>query len=174
MQRVFPEGGMPVGKGLRSAKETEERILADWKEEYADLVKAAGKARKKAYAPYSGFKVGAALLTEDGTVIKGCNVENASYPVGICAERNAFSHAIYKGYQKFSALAIAGAPAEKNGSDFCAPCGMCRQFIREFCSPDFPVILAKCDENGEILEKRVLPLEELLPESFGPENLIKK
>lgn len=142
-----------------------------WKKEYDALVTEALGARKKAYAPYSRFQVGAALLAEDGTVFTGCNVENASYPVGICAERNAFAHAVCEGHTKFAALAIVGAPAEKNGSDFCAPCGMCRQFIREFCGPDFPVILPKCDEEGKISEKNVFTLEELLPESFGPENL---
>ena len=143
-----------------------------WKEEYDELVKKALEARKKAYAPYSHFQVGAALLAEDGTVFTGCNVENASYPVGICAERNAFSHAVCEGHTTFVALAIVGAPSEKNGSDLCAPCGMCRQFIREFCRGDFPVLLPKCGEDGELLEKNIYTLEELLPESFGPENLI--
>ena len=143
-----------------------------WKEEYDELVKKALEARKKAYAPYSHFQVGAALLAEDGTVFTGCNVENASYPVGICAERTAFSHAVCEGHTTFAALAIVGAPSEKNGSDLCAPCGMCRQFIREFCRGDFPVLLPKCGEDGELLEKNIYTLEELLPESFGPENLI--
>ena len=142
-----------------------------WKEEYDELVKKALEARKKAYAPYSHFQVGAALLAEDGTVFTGCNVENASYPVGICAERNAFSHAVCEGHTTFAALAIVGAPEERKGSDICAPCGMCRQFIREFCKEDFPVILAKISEDGEITESKVYVLFELLPESFGPENL---
>ena len=139
--------------------------------EYEELLRASLEARMHSYAPYSHFAVGAALLCEDGTVIKGCNVENASYPVGICAERNAMSHAVFEGRTKFKAIAITGGPAGKAAADFCAPCGMCRQFMREFCGKDFEIVLAKCNEAGEITETRIHTMEEILPDSFGPENL---
>ena len=143
----------------------------EWLPEYEKLVSTAISMRKRSYAPYSHYCVGAALLSEDGTVFTGCNVENASYPVGICAERTAISKAVSEGHKKFKALAIAGALSKSNGSDFCAPCGMCRQFIREFCSEDFPIILAKADDSAEIKEHKIYELKELLPDSFGPENL---
>ncbi len=135
-----------------------------------ELANIAIEMRKKSYAPYSHFAVGAALIAADGTVITGCNIENAAYPVGICAERTAFSKAVSEGYTKFKALAIAGAPDSVEGSDFCPPCGMCRQAMREFCDSDFPVVLVKKGENEEP-QIKIMTLEELLPESFGPDNL---
>lgn len=122
------------------------------------LVNAARQARSQAYAPYSNFAVGAALLTADGTIHQGCNVENASYPVGICAERTAMSRAVADGHREFVAIAIV----TENGS---SPCGMCRQFMNEF-APDLIVLLADSETiTGEFT------LEELLPHAFGPENL---
>lgn len=147
------------------------RNAAEWLPRYDELVKAAWEARKAAYAPYSRFAVGAALLLPDGRVYTGCNVENAAYPVGLCAERTAFAKAVSEGERTFSALAVIGAPTDKAGSDFCPPCGMCRQFLREFCPPDFPVLLAVTDENGMIRERKLLTLSDLLPDSFGPDNL---
>ena len=114
----------------------------------------------RAYCPYSRFPVGAALECEDGTVYTGCNVENASYPAGICAERNAVSHAVAEGHRRFRRIVIAG-----RGKDFCAPCGICRQVLREF-SPEIEVICL----NGSG-EAEAFTLPDLLPHSFGPENL---
>lgn len=114
----------------------------------------------RAYAPYSHFPVGAALECADGTVITGCNVENASYPAGICAERNAVSHAVAEGHREFRRIVIAG-----RGEDFCVPCGICRQVLREF-APDLEIICL----NGAG-EERTFTLPQLLPHSFGPEHL---
>lgn len=139
-------------------------------EEYRKLADNAITARKNSYCPYSNYAVGAALLTEDGRVFTGCNIENASYPVGVCAERVAFGKAVSEGYRKFKAIAIAGATADKPGSDFCSPCGMCRQFIREFYDGDFTIILVKSDGKGSVKYK-LYSVEGILPDSFGPENL---
>ncbi len=102
---------------------------------YNTLLRKAEETRKNAYCIYSGFAVGAALLTESGEIYTGCNIENASYPVGICAERVAFAKAVSDGYQNFKAIAIVG------GETSCPPCGMCRQFMSEFCKDDFEIIL---------------------------------
>jgi len=132
------------------------------------LVSAAQEARERAYAPYSHYKVGAALLSADGETYLGCNIENASYPVTMCAERCALFTAAAQGVRAFTAIAVvAGHENEGTGAAWPSPCGMCRQALREFADPgSFFVILAKSPE-----EYRVLTLEELLPESFGPENL---
>lgn len=141
------------------------------KESCIELANIAIEMRKKSYAPYSHFTVGAALVATDGTVFTGCNIENAAYPVGICAERTAISKAVSEGYKNFSALAIAGAPESKEGSDLCPPCGMCRQAIREFCDGDFPIILVNTGEKETETQIKIMTLSELLPESFGPDNL---
>ena len=109
----------------------------------------------RAYVPYSRFPVGAALECADGTVYTGCNVENAVYPAGICAERNAIFHAVAEGHTDFVRIAIAG-----RSGDFCYPCGICRQVMREF-APELEVICL----NGKG-EELALPLRELLPHSF--------
>ena len=114
----------------------------------------------RAYVPYSHFPVGAALECDDGTVFTGCNVENASYPAGICAERNAIAHAVAEGHTAFRRIVIAG-----RGKDFCVPCGICRQVMREF-APDLEILCL----NGAG-EERTFTLSELLPHSFGPEHL---
>lgn len=117
---------------------------------------------ERAYVPYSHFPVGAALECKDGTVFTGCNVENASYPAGICAERNAIAHAVAEGRRQFRRIVIAG-----KGVDFCVPCGICRQVMREFADPErFLVIVAK-----SVDEYREYTLAQLLPESFGPDML---
>lgn len=134
---------------------------------YEELVEKALEARNYAYAPYSKFKVGAALLCADGTIYKGCNVENASYPATNCAERTAIFHAVSEGQTEFEAIAIVGGHADAKEVAFCAPCGVCRQVMREFCDPkNFEIILAKSSSDY-----KVYTLEELLPMSFGPENL---
>lgn len=130
------------------------------------LVELAKKAREYAYAPYSRFKVGAALLTRNGKVYTGCNVENASFGAANCAERTAFFKAVSEGEHSFSAIAIVGASAENETKETCAPCGICRQVMREFCDGDFKIFLE--DGNGGITD---YTLAKLLPESFGPENL---
>lgn len=141
------------------------------------LMKLAVKARQFSYSPYSSFRVGAALLCEDGSVYTGCNVENAAFTPGICAERTAFAKAVSEGKRKFLAIAVAGGPGgagnpdERDGADgslaFTAPCGVCRQVMREFCDPDsFRIVLGVL---GEGLQSYYL--RELLPFSFGPDNL---
>lgn len=134
---------------------------------YEELIDMALEARKLAYAPYSKFKVGAALLGKNGVVYKGCNVENASYPATNCAERTAFYSAVSEGIKEFEAIAIVGGSVNGVELDYCAPCGICRQVMREFCEPKkFEIILAKTRTDY-----KVYTLEELLPMSFGPENL---
>ena len=131
------------------------------------LAQAALQARETAYAPYSGFSVGAALLTADGKIYAGCNVENAAYSPGNCAERTAFFKAISDGYREFQAIAVAGGKAGEPPSEFCPPCGVCRQVMMEFCDPSrFRVILV--GKGGEI---KSFFLQELLPFGFGPASL---
>ena len=122
---------------------------------FQELTELALQARERAYVPYSHFAVGAALLCKDGTVYQGCNIENAAYPATNCAERTAF----------FAAIAVAGGPAGEAPAAFCPPCGVCRQVMREFCGADFTIVLS---DGGKI---QAYTLEELLPCSFGPENL---
>lgn len=134
---------------------------------YEELIEIALGAREGAYAPYSKFKVGAALLGNSGVVYRGCNIENASYPAGNCAERTAFFTAKAMGEKGFQAIVIIGGKEEAEEFTFCSPCGICRQVMREFCNPaTFEVVLAK-----STTEYKVYTLEELLPMSFGPENL---
>ena len=114
----------------------------------------------KAYCPYSNFPVGAALECMDGTVFTGCNVENAVFPAGTCAERNAIFHAVSEGHTAFRRIVVAGKSA-----DFCVPCGVCRQVMREF-APNLEIICL----NGAG-EEQTFTLEQLLPHSFGPEYL---
>ena len=129
-----------------------------------ELMHAALEARKMAYAPYSGFYVGAALLTADGRVYTGCNIENASYSPTNCAERTAFFKAVSEGVRDFAAIAIVGGKKETDGG-FCAPCGVCRQVMAEFCDADFRVIL------GDASGVQAFTLAELLPASFSKSNL---
>lgn len=126
-----------------------------------ELVKKAKEAAESAYSPYSGFTVGAALLGKNGKVYLGCNIESASYSPTNCAERTAFFKAVSEGEREFSKIAIVGGK-ELDFADFCPPCGVCRQVMKEFCGEDFTVILGK---NGE--DVKVLTLGELLPYGFG-------
>ena len=131
------------------------------------LIAAAMDSLKNSYAPYSNYNVAAAVLMDSGNIYTGVNVENASYPNGICAERNAIFTAVAAGERKALAIAIVGG---KNGevTDYCTPCGMCRQTLREFCEPaDMIVVSARSQDDY-----RWMTLEELLPESFGPEDLL--
>lgn len=134
-----------------------------------ELILEAKKARERAYAPYSKHYVGAALLTKDGKVYHGCNIENAAYGPTNCAERTAFFKAIYDGERDFVKIAIVGGMEGTDGNDTCAPCGVCRQVMMEFCNPEtFKVILA----NG-IEAPLEYSLKEMLPLGFGPSNLCK-
>ena len=130
------------------------------------LIRKALEARNMAYTPYSKYNVGAALLTADGKIYSGCNIENASYSVTNCAERTAFFKAVSEGEHNFKAIAIVGGKGE-NPTDFAWPCGVCRQVMREFCDPEtFRVITAISEE--QFIDKT---LKEMLPDSFGPNNL---
>lgn len=130
--------------------------------ENKELVMEALKARKQSYCPYSGFAVGAALLCEDGTVFRGCNIENAAYSATNCAERTAIFRAVSEGNMRFRAIAIVGGPKESEPEDFCPPCGVCRQVMTEFCDPEtFRIVLM--NGTGEIREYL---LKELLPLGF--------
>lgn len=132
-----------------------------------ELIRSALEARKKAYAPYSGYMVGAAVLTADLRIYTGCNIENASYTPSICAERTAISKAVSEGGRKLLAVAVAGSPKGDLVTQYAYPCGVCRQVMREFADPEkMIVIVAKSQE-----EYQVHTLAQLLPESFGPENL---
>lgn len=129
-----------------------------------ELVILAEEAMARAYAPYSGYKVGAALLCQDGSVYQGCNIENASFSPTVCAERTAFFKAISEGKRDFSAIAVVGGK-DGNITGYFPPCGVCRQVMREFCRDEFPIYLS--DGNGNILTKT---LAELLPLSFSAEE----
>ena len=120
------------------------------------LIQAAAEARKQAYAPYSDFKVGAALLTANEKVYLGCNMENAAYSPSLCAERAAFAAAIGAGEREFVAIAIIA-----EGKDYCVPCGVCRQVMLEFCKEDFLVIAAKTEGDY-----KKFSLKELIPHGF--------
>lgn len=128
------------------------------------MMHAAQAARTNAYAPYSHFRVGAALLAKSGKIYTGCNIENASYTPTICAERTAIFKAVSEGERDFEALAIIGG-REGETAEFCAPCGVCRQVISEFCSKDFKIILG----NEEKYE--VYTLDALLPFAFSDNDL---
>lgn len=136
-------------------------------EENQLLISNAIEAMHKAYVPYSNFKVGAALLTDTGKIYQGCNIENAAYTPCNCAERTAFFRAVFDGHKKFNKICVVGG-MNGNIESLCAPCGVCRQVMMEFCDYDtFEIILAK-DSN----EFKVYTLSQLLPEGFGPNNLI--
>ncbi len=155
---ILQSGNMGV-----SMKESE-NLTAD---SIRELIKAAIEARRKSYSPYSHYQVGAALLTADGQIVTGCNIENAAYGPSNCAERTAFFKAVSEGIREFTAIAIVGSPEGEELTQYAYPCGVCRQVMREFCEPErFRIIVAKSEEDY-----RVMTLAALLPESFGPENL---
>lgn len=130
--------------------------------EISDLIHKAFSIRKLSYSPYSRFAVGSALLCDDGEIYGGCNIENSSYPVGICAERTAISKAISSGKRDFKAIAIVGGLVNNSDLEYCPPCGMCRQFLSEFCDKNFVIILAK-----SLNEYKLIGFDEILPFPFN-------
>ena len=128
-----------------------------------ELMNLAVEARERSYAPYSKYRVGAALLTKDGTVYQGCNIENASFTPTICAERTAFFKAIYDGVRDFEAIAIIGS-----GDLPAFPCGVCRQVMSEFCDGGFIISVANRDRSEVVTET----LEQMMPHRFGPKDLL--
>lgn len=129
------------------------------------LIEKAIGAAQHSYSPYSNYKVGAALMTEDGQIFEGCNVENASYGATICAERTAALKAVYAGRKKFKIIAIYGENAEGD-PDFAFPCGICRQFLAEFAAPDMKVLICKSPDQYQEYS-----LAELLPAQFSKDHL---
>ncbi|MBR5420705.1 MAG: cytidine deaminase [Lachnospiraceae bacterium] len=127
------------------------------------LLGMAKAARSQAYAPYSGYRVGAALEAENGTIFTGCNVENASYGATCCAERTAIFKAVSEGIRRIKRIAIAGGTDE--GLNYAYPCGICRQVLREFCDPDELKIIVGTSDS----DIKTYTLAELLPDSFGPD-----
>lgn len=132
--------------------------------DYKKLMEKANEMRKTSYAPYSHFRVGAVLVTKDGKEYTGCNFENASFPATVCAERTAFAKAISEGEREFACIAIVGG-REGEISPFCAPCGVCRQVMSEFCGSDFEVVLGTPDNF------KVFKFDEVLPMRFTGDEL---
>ena len=135
--------------------------------DYGLLAAAAVAVKNRAYAPYSGFHVGAALLCTDGTIYDGCNVESAAYSATVCAERAALVKAVSDGARTFAAIAVAGSYPGAGG-DYCYPCGVCRQMLHEFAGEGFELVVAKTARDY-----RVHRWEEILPFGFGPGDLGK-
>ncbi|MBR3135853.1 MAG: cytidine deaminase [Clostridia bacterium] len=126
------------------------------------LLDKAQEARDRAYAPYSRYSVGAALLTADGQIYQGCNIENAGFTPTVCAERTAFFKAVYDGHRAFRAIAVI-----VTGEEMGFPCGVCRQVMAEFCDKDFLIVTANRDRS----KVDVSTFEQILPHSFGPKDL---
>ena len=131
-------------------------------QKYSDLINKAISASENSYSPYSGFRVGAALLARNGKIYTGCNIENSSYSLTICAERTAFFKAISDDCTEFEAIAVVGS-SDRNFSVPCTPCGACLQVMTEFCEPDFMIILSDGEHR----------FSEFLPNQFNKENLLK-
>ena len=131
-------------------------------EQQQELLRLAREARDHSYSPYSHYGVGAALLTKDGVVYQGCNIENASFTPTICAERTAFFKAIFDGVRHFEAIAVIGT-----GEMPAHPCGVCRQVMAEFCDADFLIITSNRDGSEVVTET----LDQMLPHRFGPKDL---
>ena len=130
-------------------------------EYFVQMFEAATKVKERAHVPYSKFKVGAAILTENNHIVVGCNVENAAYPQSQCAEASAIGNMVSQGYSIIKEVLVIGS-----GDLLCSPCGACRQRIREFASLKTPIHM--CNTKGHL---KTSTLQELLPDSFGPENL---
>ena len=132
-----------------------------------ELIRLAKDAMQHAYAPYSGFKVGAALLTADGKVYPGCNIENAAYTPSNCAERTAFFKAVYAGERDFTAIAVVGGK-DGDAADIFPPCGVCRQVMQEFCAPSFMIYMGRADDSFVAVR-----LEDFLPYGFSASKYMK-
>ena len=132
-----------------------------------NLIREAQRMRSFSYAPYSRYTVGAALLVANGTIYTGCNIENIAFGPSNCAERTAFFKAVSEGIMQFTAIAIVGAPAGAQPADYCTPCGVCRQVMREFCADDFIVLMAKTEDDY-----KEMTLAQILPESFHPQQQV--
>ena len=152
---------------MSSAEKEKQNGRTDCEREHLEeLVRLAFAAQKRSYSPYSGFATGAALEAADGRVFLGCNIENAAYSPTNCAERTAFFKAVSEGVHAFRRIAVVGGYPGRPG-DYCAPCGVCRQVMAEFCDVDtFEIILARGPQDYKIVR-----LAELLPLHFGPEDL---
>jgi len=133
--------------------------------DYKTLANEAIKAQKMSYAPYSKFNVGAAILTKNGKIYQGCNIESAAYSPTCCAERTALVKAVSEGEREFAAIAVVGS-AENSEPEYCYPCGVCRQFLKEFSPDDMPVIIVKSEDDFKVHK-----FSEILPYSFGPADL---
>lgn len=127
----------------------------------SELIALALEARQKSYSPYSGFAVGAALLCANGKIFTGCNIENSGYSATNCAERTAIFKAVSEGEREFAKIAVVGGNADNAPQNYCPPCGICRQVMREFCEPDFEIIIAKNESDY-----KTVTLADLLPMSF--------
>ena len=136
-------------------------------EQIKELIKKALDMRNFSYTPYSHFNVGAAILAQNGNVYTGCNIENASFTPSNCAERTAFFKAVSEGVKEISAIAIVGGPEDATELEYCPPCGVCRQVMSEFCRDDFTIIVAK-----SVDEYKTYTLSEILPDRFGPKDLL--
>lgn len=150
------------GDGLRAEENGKRPNDAAWQ----NLARAALEARKRAYAPYSHYTVGAALLTESGGIYQGGNIENASYGATNCAERTAIYKAVSEGERKVRAIAIAGGMEGEEPTDYAYPCGICRQVMQEFAGEDFVVIVVR-----SVSDYQVYGLRELLPYGFGGDSI---
>ena len=128
-----------------------------------ELLRLAKEARDHSYSPYSHYSVGAALLTKDGRIYQGCNIENASFTPTICAERTAFFKAVFDGVREFAAIAVIGS-----GELPAYPCGVCRQVMAEFCGADFVIVTSNRDGSEVVTET----LDRMLPHRFGPKDLL--
>ena len=133
-----------------------------------ELVRQALAAMKFAYVPYSGFTVGAALLTKSGKVYLGCNIENAAYGPSNCAERTAIFKAVSEGEREFAAIAVVGGK-DGNAADIFPPCGVCRQVMQEFCAPDFMIYMGRSDDSYVAVR-----LEDFLPYGFSAGKYMKE
>ena len=137
-------------------------------EEIKSLIEKALEMRNYSYTPYSHYNVGAALLAANNVIYTGCNIENASFTPTNCAERTAFFKAVSEGVKEFKAIAICGGAEGAEVLDDCSPCGVCRQVMSEFCTDEFIIICAK-----SVDDYKVYTLPEILPDRFGPSNLIR-
>lgn len=135
-------------------------------DKYLNLINQAFEIRKNAYTPYSNYNVGAALLCKNGKVYTGCNIENGAYSPGICAERTAFAEAVKNGEREFEAIAIVTGARDADVYEMSSPCGVCRQFMSEFCDDDFKIIMTEMTRDGKLLNSDILTMDQILPHRF--------